>query len=115
MIPANIRKYENLHIVLWLLKDTCWAMTYQSAGMIMVLPTLTVAFYITWLSRKKISELFHNIAVCCWIMANSIWMTGEFYFEDSLRGPASVFFGLGLIAVLLYYTIGKKLQSESTE
>jgi len=74
----------------------------------MIIPTISVEFYITWKSRKNISELFHNIAVCCWIIANSIWMTGEFYFEDSLRGPASVFFSFGLISVLLYYSIGRK-------
>jgi hypothetical protein len=108
MIPERIRKFENLHIVLWLLKDTCWVMDFKAGGIFMIFPTIAVAFYITYISRKNLSELFHNIAVCCWIMANSIWMTGEFFFDDGLRLPAATFFTLGLIAVTLYYSIGRK-------
>jgi hypothetical protein len=108
MIPERIRRFENLHIVLWLLKDTCWVMDFKAGGMFMVFPTLTVAFYITYISRQNISELFHNIAVCCWIMANSIWMVGEFFFDDGLRLPASILFGLGLVSVIAYYSIGRK-------
>lgn len=114
MIPERVRRFENLHIVLWLLKDSCWVMDFHLGGMIMIVPTLTVAFYITWISRYSLSELFHNIAVCCWIIANSIWMTGEFFYNDTLRGPASVFFVLGLIAVFIYYTRGHKLQKPGT-
>ena len=113
----NIREYENLHIALWLLKDTCWvtAGTYpadsmwhhawQIFGMIMIVPTLAVAIHITWRSRKQISDLFHNIAVCLWITANAVWMTGEFFFEDGTRGIAKIFFAAGIIVVAIYYAI----------
>ncbi len=107
MIKESIRKTENLHIVMWLLKDTCWVLTWKEAGMIMVLPTLTVAIYITWRMRNHTAELFHNLAVCCWISANSIWMTGEFFFHDGLRNYAIVFFVLGLISVAYYYSVHK--------
>jgi hypothetical protein len=100
----RLREIENLHIVLWLLKDTCWVMLWRTGGMIMILPTLVVAIYITWLSRKQLAELLHNIAVVCWITANSIWMTGEFFYKDSLRPYATLFFIAGLIAVAFYYS-----------
>src|SRR4051812_47129754 len=99
----NIRAYENLHIALWLLKDTCWAMLWKPGGMIMIIPTIAVAVHIAYRSRKNIHDLFHNIAVCLWISANGIWMTGEFFFEDSLRGYAMIFFILGIITVACYY------------
>lgn len=99
----NIREYENLHIALWLVKDTCWVATYRTAGMIMIIPTIVVAIHIAWRSRKQVSDLFHNIAVCMWISANGIWMTGEFFFEDGLRPYALVFFASGLITVGCYY------------
>ena len=50
--------------------------------MIMIVPTIGLAFYISWISRRDKAELFHNLAVCCWISANSTWMIGEFYYED---------------------------------
>jgi hypothetical protein len=99
----EIREYENFHIVLWLLKDTCWALGWETGGMIMIVPTLIAGIYIAYRSRKVIADLFHNIAVCFWITANGIWMFGEFYFNDGLRNYALVFFALGLIVVGFYY------------
>lgn len=101
----NIREYENLHIVLWLIKDTCWVMLWKIPGLIMIVPTIGVAMHITWLGRKNTSELLHNIAVSCWICANSIWMIGEFFYDDTLRPVSIVFFASGVIAVAVYYLI----------
>lgn len=101
----NIREYENLHIALWLIKDTCWVMTWRIAGMSMIIPTLAVAIHLAWRSRKNTSDLFHNIAVCLWITANATWMTGEFFFLDNLRHVAMIFFTLGLIMVGIYYIV----------
>lgn len=101
----DIREYENLHIVLWLLKDTCWVMLWKELGLFMILPTVAAAVHITWLRRDLLSELFHNLAVCFWITANSIWMIGEFFFDDTLRPVATVFFVMGLLAVIYYYLI----------
>ena len=99
----RLRKFENVHIVLWLIKDTCWIQDFKLAGMVMVVPTMGVALYITWLSRTVAREFAHNLAVCCWILANSIWMTGEFFFNDTTRPMATVFFVLGLAIIAGYY------------
>ncbi|HWB64842.1 MAG TPA: hypothetical protein VG603_15100 [Chitinophagales bacterium] len=101
----NIREYENLHIALWLIKDTCWVISFKVLGMLMIIPTLTVAIHLAWRSRKNIGDLFHNIAVCLWITANATWMTGEFFYHDSLRPYAMIFFSIGLVIVTVYYTI----------
>ena len=101
----NIRQYENLHIAFWLIKDSCWVMSFKLLGMFMIIPTLFVAVHIAWLSRKNQADLFHNIAVCLWISANATWMTGEFFFRDTLRPYATVFFVLGLIVVAFYYIV----------
>src|SRR5688572_12028635 len=101
--PFRFRKFENMHIALWLVKDTCWVLSLQAAGMFMVVPTLGVAIYITWKMRDYRAELFHNLAVCCWIAANSVWMTGEFFYEDSMRPMAVVFFAAGLLCIAYYY------------
>lgn len=101
----SIRGTENMHIVMWLLKDSCWVMDWKVAGMLMVIPTVSLAFYITWKMRDNKSELFHNMAVCCWILANSIWMTGEFFYDDTFRPYAAVFFAGGVLCVVYYYLI----------
>jgi hypothetical protein len=102
--PMQIRKIENFHILLWLLKDLCWVTLSKTLGVIMIVPTLSLAIYITWKNRKDKAELVHNLAVCFWITANSVWMLGEFYLDDdSARTPATVFFVIGLLMMARYY------------
>lgn len=78
-------------------------MDFRIPGILMIFPTLFLAVYITVKFRKVISELYHNLAVCLWIMANTIWMIGEFFFEDTLRPFAIIFFVAGLMVLLFYY------------
>jgi hypothetical protein len=104
----SVRKFENLHIFLWLLKDTCWVMDFQALGVFMIFPTLSVAVMITIKTRKIVTELFHNLAVCCWIFANSIWMIGEFFFDDTSRPYATIFFIVGLLIMSYYYLFLQK-------
>ena len=102
-MDMHIRKTENFHILLWLLKDLCWVADWKVAGLIMIVPTIAVAVYITIRARESVSELFHNLAVVCWIFANSAWMIGEFFFNDGTRPIAIVFFVAGLAIVACYY------------
>jgi hypothetical protein len=111
-IPAKFRKTENLHILLWLLKDICWATNLRIPGLIMIVPTLTVALLITWQTRHMKSELFHNLAVDFWITANCVWMIGEFFHLDEnlwhgygLRQVAILPFALGLSVLAYYYIV----------
>jgi hypothetical protein len=99
----NIRKFENLHILLWLLKDLFWVTLSEVAGVIMIVPAVGLAIYITWLARDIKAELFHNLAVCCWIIANSVWMVGEFFYDDSTRMITGILFITGLSFITWYY------------
>jgi hypothetical protein len=99
----KFRHFENFHIVLWLVKDLSWCMLSKTLGMIMIFPTVGLAIYITWIHRKTKVELFHNSAVVLWICANSIWMIGEFYYEDKIRHIALIFFVAGLSTAAYYY------------
>jgi hypothetical protein len=79
-----------------------------------------VAIHLAWKSRKNISDLFHNIAVCLWITANATWMTGEFFYHDESRPYAMIFFSIGIVVVGFYYLVyfpkhnkaGKELAAE---
>ena len=99
----KIRGKENLHILLWIIKDTCWVQDYRVMGVIMIIPTIAVAIYLTAKSRDQREEFIHNIAVCFWLCANSVWMIGEFFFNDQTRPYALVFFALGLVTLALHY------------
>ena len=119
-IPANFRRTENIHILLWLLKDVSWAMNLRIAGIIMIVPTLTVALLITWQTRHMKSELFHNLAVDFWITANCTWMIGEFFQWDEnlwhgygLRQASIIPFAMGLGVLAWYYLVlYKKRENE---
>jgi hypothetical protein len=111
---SSIRKFENLHIAFWLVKDTCWVMDIRTMGIVMIFPTLFLAFYITYRFRTQLAELYHNLAVCLWIMANTIWMIGEFFFDDTLRPYAIIFFLAGILVIFYYYLfVYKKLTRDS--
>lgn len=106
-IPERFRKIENLHIVFWLLKDVSWALFWKPIGLIMLVPTLSVAFLITWQTRKLKSELFHNLAIVFWICANGYWMVTEFFWpeEEHLRYYTTIPFGIGICFIVAYYFI----------
>lgn len=80
-------------------------MNFKIAGMIIAIPTVALALYITYLHRHIFSELAHNIAVCCWLFANITWMTGEFFYNDTTRHWAILLFATGLLVLAYYYII----------
>lgn len=99
----SVRRVENLHVLLWLLKDISWLMTWRVLGLCMIFPTLLVACYIAYQTRMQKHQFWFNLAIICWISANSTWMIGEFFLNDSLRPLAAVFFALGFSALFYYY------------
>lgn len=98
----KIKKFESLHIVFWLIKDSCWMLELKWFGVVMIIPTLSIAGYIIFISRKTI-DLFLNLAVFFWICANSFWMYIEFFTSGELKLWASIPFTLGFIFVGIYY------------
>ena len=100
----EIRKFENFHILLWLLKDTSWLMGWRAFGIFMILPTVGFAVFIAWKSRKDPMNFLPNLAVICWILANSFWMMTEFFgVEEELRIFAAIPFSCGLALICCYY------------
>jgi hypothetical protein len=97
----KIRIIENFHIILWLVKDTCWLLEFKIGGIIMIVPTLTLAFYIAWKTRRAMGLLLPNLAVCFWICANVAWMLGEF-FDFNHIPYALASFSLGIVAISIY-------------
>lgn len=106
-IPDRFRRIENMHIVFWLIKDISWAMLWKPIGLLMFIPTISVAMLITWQTRKLKSEWYHNMAILFWISANGYWMIVEFFWPsvDTLRYYAAIPFSIGILFIGVYYFI----------
>jgi hypothetical protein len=102
-----LRKYENLHIVFWLIKDTCWNLEWKILGICMILPTLSIAVYIAYHSRKTVQDYWHNLAIIFWILANSYWMTAEFVNHPEQKHWALIPFTIGFVCLIYYYAIAR--------
>jgi hypothetical protein len=122
-IPLKFRRMENLHIVFWLLKDVAWCMIWKPLGILMIFPTLIISIIIAWRTRHFVSEWCHNLAITCWISANSYWMISEFVGFDNLvfvgnityKQLSLIPFLLGLLLLVYYYTIWKPRHGEQLE
>jgi Na+/citrate or Na+/malate symporter len=100
----KLKHYENIHILLWLLKDTCWMMHWKILGVTMIVPTVAVALIIAihYYHEKK-DEFWVNLAVLFWITGNSYWMLCEFFNREDIKNYAGIPFIMGMLAVAYYY------------
>lgn len=101
-------------------------MNLRIPAIIMIVPTLAVALMISWQTRHMKSELYHNIAIDFWIVANCTWMVGEFFGWDEnlfqlintnigLRQLAIIPFSIGLGVLAFYYLVYKRKQVAANE
>ncbi len=122
-IPIHYRMMENLHIVFWLFKDLAWCLFWKPLGLIMVVPTLTIAIIIGWRTRQIFSELCHNLAIAVWIVANSFWMISEFYgFDEQIafgtytyKNLTVIPFIMGILILAYYYLVWKPRNKHEAE
>lgn len=101
-MPRSTKHYENIHIPLWLIKDTCWMMEWKTIGISMIVPTIAVAILIA-IRTYRVKEFLINLAICFWILANAYWMCCEFLGFVEMKYIAGLPFLLGAICVVLFY------------
>lgn len=106
----KIRRFENLHILLWLIKDTSWMMEWRILGITMMFPTVLIAILIM-LKTIKEPEFFINLAIFFWISANSYWMCCEFFGHAEYKNYAAIPFVMGLLSTGYFYFIKLKPQN----
>lgn len=98
----KVKRQENLHILFWLIKDSCWMLEIKWLGALMVAPTIAIALWIIYITRK-LPDVYINTAIFFWISANSYWMIVEFFFNNQYKFLAGVPFTLGFVCVGIYY------------
>lgn len=109
----KIRKYESMHIVFWLIKDSCWMLELKTLGAVMIIPTIFIAVYIL-LKTLKTVDAYINAAILFWISANSFWMLMEFFNDNELRYFASIPFAIGFLFVGLFYWKSYRIKKTAT-
>lgn len=96
--------FETIHIPLWLIKDICWLMEYRTAGVLIAIPTVLVAIWVAWITRKQQDHFLPNLSIALWIVANANWMVAEFY--DLPYKPYSIYpFLLGVLVFIIFLFI----------
>jgi hypothetical protein len=100
--PASSSRFDDSHILLWLIKDTCWMLEWRVLGTIMIAPTIAVAILLAMRSRGQ-RAFWINLAICFWITANAYWMVTEFVGVDEYKDFAGIPFACGLISVAVFY------------
>ena len=101
-IGAPASRFDNVHVLLWLIKDTCWMLEWQVLGTLMVAPTIGVAIYLAVKSWGD-QGFWINLAICFWISANAYWMLVEFAGREDIKNFAGIPFALGLLSVAVFY------------
>jgi hypothetical protein len=111
MTSERLSRFDNMHILFWLIKDMSWCLMSKTVGTLMILPTVLIALIILWRSRDHITSFVHNLAVLFWISANSLWMVGEMYCNDCTKPYAIWVFaaGMGVLAVYYAFLLLRKL------
>ncbi|MFM2202125.1 MAG: hypothetical protein RL040_1325 [Bacteroidota bacterium] len=104
MSSERLSRFDNMHILFWLIKDMSWCLMSKTIGTIMIAPTITIALIILFRSREHLTSFVHNLAVLFWISANSLWMIGEMYCSDCAKPYAIWLFSAGMGVLLLYYS-----------
>jgi Ca2+/Na+ antiporter len=102
---------ENLHIFFWLLKDSCWMMEWKLFGTFMIIPTISLAIWMIYRTRQH-PEIWINLSVLVWVMANSWWMLTEFSGDESRKYYSAIPFSLGFIFFGIYvyrYRVKKRI------
>lgn len=77
-------------------------MNWKYMGMLMIIPTLTVAI---WMIKRTWNDLekWINLSVLFWVMANSWWMITEFYgIDETMKYYSSFPFTLGFLFFFVY-------------
>lgn len=96
-------------------------MVWKPLGIAMVFPTLIISIVISWRTRAEKNELFHNLAITAWIIANSYWMITEFFHFEELnvlgdityKQFALIPFFTGVLLLAYYYLYWKNKYKET--
>lgn len=90
---------SDLHFPLWLLKDFFWMVNLPIISLILAIPAILISLWLCMMTAGK--SLGENKMILFWLLANTSWMISE-KFHFNIMWMAYVFFGIGILEVLIY-------------
>ena len=107
---------EYIHIYLWIFKDLCWTLDLYWLGVVFGVSAISFSFVLFCYAIKlrNLRKLWHSVGITVWLLANFIWMSGEFhdskyYYEESQSKYLTPISGWVMIVafvwILSYYVV----------
>ena len=100
-------KFDSIHLLLWLVKDTLWVMGFKYATLFMILPTVGYTFYLLSKNYQDKNYFILYLAILCWLLGNSAWILNDFLFENKYNVICYALFLLG-IAIILFHILKQR-------
>ena len=92
---------DTWHILLWLLKDTLWVMSFKYLAIAMIIPTVLYTLYILKLNYQQKFYFFNYLAILFWLLGNSFWILNDFLFNQKYVWVCYILFSIGIVILLL--------------
>lgn len=95
-------KFDGIHLLLWLIKDTLWVMGFKYATLLMIIPTVSYTCYLLYKNRENRSFFILYIAILFWLLGNSAWIVNDFFLQNKYNTVCYVFFILGILTTFFH-------------
>jgi len=90
LLFSSWKHYENVHILLWLGKDTAWNWEWKVMWMCFSIPTIIVGLdflHKSLFTKRLMIDHAHYCAQFLWVFSNLIWAYGELFMAESRDLP----------------------------
>ena len=86
----SVKTVENIHSYLWVLKDLSWTQNWYWPGLIFGSIAMLLSFivYVSSVWHGEYADAWHNFAQLLWLVANFVWMTGDFHDDNYPNSPS---------------------------
>ena len=90
MVFKSWKHYENIHILMWLGKDTAWNWSWQVMWVVFSIPTILVGLdfiHKSLLTKRLMIDHAHYCSQFLWVFSNLIWAYGELFLPEERDTP----------------------------
>ena len=92
---------DTWHILLWLLKDTLWVMSFKYLAIAMIVPTVLYTLYILKKHYQQRIYFFNYLAILFWLLGNSFWILNDFLLNEKYDWVCYILFSVGIVTLFL--------------
>lgn len=89
LLFSSWKHYENVHILLWLGKDTAWNWDWKVMWVCFTIPTVLIGIdfiHKSLFTRRLMIDHAHYCAQFLWVFSNLIWAYGELFLPEVRDG-----------------------------